>query len=339
MLRRVLFGLSSALGLAALAACSSPSSSSAAPHPGAADARAGEIHGADLWKDGLVLTGTVTIAGDANVEIAAGATITCAEGGSLFVAGTLRARAAAKHAKITCPRWAGLFVSVGGHLDLEGVELENGIVGVSTATGAGDSTFTDGALLNTLKPLVIAMGSKLTISKSKLTTPAKTGPQEISTSEIDGTLIASRIDYDANGHEGITVKKGGELDLQDSTMHGKNAADLVSAYGAKHVKVAYSTFTGAHCGLHIQPSESFEIDHITSDSNIYGITIYSSGAGPNTVTASNFTGTADWLDFQGDNGAITFDGVYTSGAEVVTGGPPPTVKNKVTQPITDAKPR
>ena len=46
----------------------------------------------------------------------------------------------------------------------------------------------------------------------------------------------------------------------------------------------------APCGLHVQPSESFEIDHVTSDSNIYGITIYGSGSGPNTVKASNFTG-------------------------------------------------
>lgn len=339
MLRRVLLGLSSALALSALA-CSSSSPSTDAPGTVVPpDARAGEVHGTDLWKDGLVLTGTVTIAADANVEIAPGARIACAEGATLYVAGTLRARAAATHAKITCARWAGLFVNAGGHLDLEGVELENGVVGIGIATGAGASTFTEGALLNSLKPLVLAAGTKLTISKSKLTTPAKVGADEVSTSEVNGTLIASRIDYDANSHEGLSVKKGGELDLQDSTFHGKNAADLVSAYGAKKVKIAYSTFTGAHCGLHIQPSESFEIDHVTSDSNIYGITIYGSGGGPNLVKASNFTGTAAWLDFQGDNGAITFDGVYTSGSEVMTGGPPPSVTNKAMQPIGDAKPR
>ncbi len=338
MLRRVLLGLSSALAVCALAACASSSpSDGAAKAP--ADARAGEVHGADLWKDGLVLTGTVTIAADANVEISAGATIRCAEGATLFVAGTLRARAAAAHARITCSRWSGLVVSAGGHLDLEGIELENGQVGILTASGAAASTFTDGAILSSLKPLVIGPGSRLTISRSKLTTPVKVGADEVSTSEIDGTLIASRIDYDANAHEGVSVMKGGEIDLQDSTFHGTNAADLLSAYGAHRVKVAYSTFTGAHCGLHIQPSESFEIDHVTSESNVFGITIYGSGAGPNVVKSSNFTGTSAWLDFQGDNGAITFDGVYTNGSEVMTGGPPPSVKNKVTAPIGDAKPR
>ena len=332
MLGRVLVSVAAA----ALAACSSSSPELA---PGkVADARAGELHGADLWKDGLVLTGTVTIAADANVEIAPGARIACAEGGTLFVAGTLRARAAASHAKITCGRWSGLIVSAGGHVDLEGLELENGLLGLGTATGAADSTFSEGAILNSLKPLAIGPGSKLTLTKSKLTTPLKAGT-EVSISTIEGTLIASRIDYDANSNEGVSVKTGGTLDLQDSTFHAKNGADLVSAYGAKHVKIAYSTFLGAHCGLHIQPSESFEIDHVTSESNIYGITIYGSGRGPNIVTASNFTGAAAWLDFQGDNGAITFDGVYTSGSEVMTGGPPPSVKNKAAAPISDAKPR
>jgi hypothetical protein len=332
MLRRLLL----ALAVSALAACSSSEGDGPS---GAADARAGELHGADLWKDGLVLTGTVTIAADANVEIAPGAKITCAEGGTLYVAGTLRARAAASHAKITCARWSGVLVNEGGRVDLEGVELENGLLGLGLATGSLESTFSEGAILNSLRPFAIAPKAKLTLTKSKLTTPVKVGDNEISISAIEGTLIASRVDYDANSNEGVSVKKGGELDLQDSTFHGKNALDLVSAYGAKHVKIAYSTFLGAHCGVHIQPSESFEIDHITSDSNTYGITIYGSGNGPNLVKASNFTGAAAWLDFQGDNGAITFDGVYTKGSEVLTGGPPPSVKNKAASPIGDAKPR
>lgn len=334
MLRHILLGGT----LAALAGCSS-SGQDATGGGGAADSRSGEIRGADVWKDGLVLTGTVTIAQGADVEITPGAKITCAPGGALFVAGTLRAKAAAAHAKITCERWAGLVVSAGGRLDLEGVELENGALGLAMATGAAESTFREGTIVGSLKPLTLAPSTKLSIANSKLSTPAKVGAEDISISEIEGRLVASRIDYDANGNEGVSVKKGGELDLQDSTFHGKNAQDLVSAYGAKHLKIAYSTFLGAHCGIHVQPSDSFEIDHVTSDSNIYGITIYGSGSGPNTVKASNFTGSAAWLDFQGDNGAIAFDGVYTNGSQVLTGGPAPTVSNTVSAPIRDAKPR
>lgn len=173
------------------------------------------------------------------------------------------------------------------------------------ATGASASTFTDGAILGSLKPLTLAPSTKLGIAKSKLSTPVKVAAEDISVSAIEGALVASRIDYDANGNEGISVKKGGELDLQDSTFHGKNAQDLVSAHGAKHLKIAYPTFLGAHCGLPRAAVGVFEIDHVTSDSNDYGVTIYGSGNGPNTVTASNFTGSAAWLDFQSDNGAIT----------------------------------
>lgn len=285
-----------------------------------------------------MLTGTVTIAKDGDVEIAPGATVTCAEGATLYVQGTLRARAAAAHAKITCTRWAGLVVSGGGKADLEGVELENGLVGIATAVGAQESRFADGLIVNSLKPFVVSAGSKLTITNVKATTPVKLTASETSQADVEGILVASRLDYDANASEGISVRKGGELDLQDSVIHGKGGADLISAYGAKKVKLSYSTFNGSHCGIHIEPSESFEIDHVTSES-IFGITIYGSGAGPNTVKASNLTGSSAWLDFAGENGAIQFEGVYTQGTETLNGGPIPPSITRAAAPIPDAKPR
>ncbi len=351
MLRRVLRLVSlasvSAIALPLATACSSSSadggSGTAANDP---NARTGEIHGADTWVDGTILTGTVTIAKDAVVEIAAGAKITCAEGSTVYVAGKLRARAAANHAKITCAKWSGLIVSGGGQADLEGVELENGLLGIATAVGALDSTFSQGAITNALKPFVVNHDSKLTVTNVKATTPAEVPQDQLSQSEIEGTFVASHLDYDSHHSEGITVRKamdatkGGDLDLQDSNIHGQNAADLVSAYDAHHVKVAYTTLTGAHCGLHMQPAESFEFDHITSDTDVYGITIYGSGAGPNTVKSSNFTGSAAWIDFQGfDQGQISFDTIYTNGNEVLKGTPMPTITGKVTSPIADAKPR
>jgi hypothetical protein len=335
MLRRSLL-----LGVvvSALACSSSSSSDGTAAQPNNPLARAGELHGPDTWKDGTVLTGTVTIAKDATVEIAPGATITCAEGATLYVAGALRAKAAASHAKISCARWAGLVVSGGGVADLAGVELENGLVGIATAVGALESRFADGAILNSLKPFVVSKGSKLTVTNVKATTPATLGPGETSQADVEGTLVASRLDYDAHLSEGISVRPGGDLDLSDSTIHGLNGADLVSAYGAKKVKLSYSTFKGSHCGIHIEPSESFEIDHVTSES-IFGITIYGSGAGPNTVKASNLTGSSAWLDFAGQNGAITFDGVFVTGGELLSGGPIPPTINKATQAVADARPR
>ena len=325
--------------LAALGpACSSSPEGSSGTEPNNPLARAGEVHGADTWKDGTVLTGTVTIAKDAVVEIAPGAKITCAEGATLYVAGTLRAKASASHAKITCGRWAGLVVSGGGLADLEGVELENGLVGIATAVGAQESRFVEGVILNSLKPFVVSKGSKLTVTNVKATTPEKLAPGETSQADVEGTLIASRLDYDAHLSEGISVRPGGELDLSDSTIHGVNGADLVSAYGAKSVKLSYSTFKGSHCGIHIEPAESFEIDHVTSES-IYGITIYGSGTGLKTVKASNFTGSSAWLDYAGENGMISFEGVFTSGEQLINGGPVPPSVTKASAAIADAKPR
>ena len=184
----------------------------------------------------------------------------------------------------------------------------------------------------------MSKGSKLTVTNVKATTPEKLAPGETSQADVEGTLVASRLDYDAHLSEGISVRPGGDLDLSDSTIHGNNGADLVSAYGAKKVKLSYSTFKGSHCGIHIEPSESFEIDHVTSES-IYGITIYGSGAGPNIVKASNLTGSSAWLDFAGENGAITFDNVFTNGEQLLNGGPVPPTITKATAAIADAKPR
>lgn len=333
MLRRA---LRLSLAVTALAACSSSSGGESGADDG--KARAGELHGADVWKDGTVLTGTVTLGKDADVTIEPGATITCAEGATLYVQGTLRARAKAAHAKITCARWAGLVVSAGGLADLEGLDLENGLIGIATAPGARDSTYAEGSLINSLKPFVVSKDSTLTVSNVIATTPPTLKDGEASQADVEGKLVASRLDYDAQASEGISVRPGGELELVDSAIHGSGGADLVSAYGAKKVKLSYSTFLGSHCGIHIEPSESFEIDHVTSESN-FGITIYGSGAGPNTVTASNFKGDSAWLDFAGENGPITFDGVFTTGDEVLVGGPVPPKITKLTAPVPDAKPR
>jgi hypothetical protein len=338
MLRRLCLGAA----FTALWACSDSADPAAPATPPStalpANARAGEIHGADVWADGTVLTGTVTIAKDGDVTLAPGAKVTCAEGATLYVLGIIRARAAASHARITCNRWAGLVISAGGKADLEGLDLENGLVGIATAPGALDSTYAHASIVSSLKPFVVSATSKLTISDVKATTPLTLSAGETSQADVEGVLVASRLDYDANASEGISVRKGGELDLQDSTIHGKGGADLVSAYDAKKIKLSYSTFTGSHCGMHIQPSESFEIDHVTSDST-YGITIYGSGAGPNTVKSSNLTGSAAWLDFAGENGAIAFEDVYATGNEVLKGGPIPPTITKATAPIADAKPR
>jgi hypothetical protein len=317
----------------ALAACSSSSSSDPGGNP---NSRAGQISGSDVWKDDVTLTGAVIVGKGADVEIAPGARITCAAGASLYVQGKLHARAAAQHAKITCPAWNGIAVDVGGSIDMEGVDIENAQVALAILEGALESRFAEGAITAAIHPFAVAKGTKLTVDKVKASVPAEVPVNVVANSEIFGTLVATHLDYDSGTNDGINARDGGSLDISDSTFTG-TANDLVLSYGGKSVKIAYSTFKGAHCGIHIQPAESFTIDHVTAE-DAFGITIYASGAGPNTVSNSNFTGSSAWLDFQGDNGPITFDNVFVSGQQILKGGPLPTVKT-ATAPIPDAKPR
>lgn len=340
MLRRSLLGLA----VVALAACSSSSS-----EPATVDARAGDITGQDVWKNGVVLSGIVTITPNAVVEIEPGATIKCSEGTTLYVAGTLRARSAAKHAKITCKAWLGVSVNAGGKVDLEGLDIENSVLGLGLAEGALDSTYSKGSIVSARKPLFVGKGAKLSVTEAKVSAPDTVADNEISISDVYGTLVASHLEYDAKTNEGISAKNGGVVEIEDSILKGSGGRDMVSSYGGKSVKVSYTTMQGAHCGIHIDnfaeagkplvPTAAFAIDHVSSDPNSYGITIYGSGAGPNTVTQSNLVGSVAWLDFAGDNGPITFDGVYTNGSQVMNGGPAPTFKNKATAPIANAKPR
>lgn len=301
-------------------------------------ARAGEIRQSEVWKDGTFLTGTVTIAPGVVVEIAPGATVKCAEGAAILVGGELRAEAADKPAKITCTSWLGLLVAKGGKLALSGVTLENPQTGITTTEGALASTFSKGAITSSMKPLQVGKASSLLVENVKVTTPAKVSATEVSISEVRGKLEVKHLDYDAGPNQGLSARDGGELVVEDSDLHGNEGLDMVAAYDAKSVTVRYSTLRGAHCGPHIQGVEKLEIDHVTSESNTYGITLYKTGAGPHVVKESNFIGAGAWLDFQGDHGPITMQNVFVSGAEVIKGGPPPTI-TKAAQRIATAKPR
>lgn len=330
------------VALAVLSACSSEDTSED-------DARAGDITGTDTWKNGTKLTGAVTITANAVVDIEPGATITCAEGVTIFVAGTLRAKAAAKHAKITCKAWTGISVSSGGKVDVEGLETENAILGLGLGEGAQESRFAEGSITSARKPIFVGNGAKLTLTKAKLSAPDNVPDNETSISDVFGTLIASRIEYDAKINESLSAKLNGTIEIEDSVLKGVGGKDLVSSYGGKSVKVSYTTMNGAHCGIHIDshteagkapiPTGSFTIDHVSSDPNNYAITLYGSGAGPNLVKDSNMVGQIAWIDFAGDHGPVTFDNVYTAGSEVIVGGPAPIIKNKASAPIANARPR
>jgi hypothetical protein len=302
------------------------------------DTRAGDIRANDTWKNGLELTGTVRIIGPSVVEIEPGATIKCTKGAQILIGGVLRKAPGAK-AKISCSDWQGILVAQGGKLELEDFEIENAVVGVETTPGALDSTVKKSSFSNTLKPFLVGKDSKLLLEDVKAVTPRQVADNVLSIADVHGTLVAKKLDYDTGPSEGVTVREGGSAEIEDSFIHGVGGQDMIATRNAKSLKVSYTKVSGAHCGPHIEGVDSFTIDHLVSEDNTYGITIYGAGAGPNLVKDSNIQGDAAWLDIQGEHGPITFENVYTSGGEpLVKDTTPPTI-NKASGPVAGAGPR
>lgn len=307
----------------------------------------GDIRQNQVWRDGDNLTGLIRIFEGATVEIEPGARITCVEAAQIQVGGLLRVKSPGKRATIRCPRWRGILVASRGNVELDGIDLENPEVGVETTKGAGAVDVVNSSITSSVRPFRVGAESKLTASNVTITTPTTLQDFDVSVTEVYGTFIAKRLDYEANTNEGIMVMKGGEVDIEDSTLKAKNGYDLVSSYGGKSVKIRYTTMRGAHCGPHIaeskdaekRPTGSIEIDHVTSESNIYGITIYSASVeGPHLVKDSNFQGAGAWLDLQGPHGPLNFQNVFTEGAETMLNTDPATI-TKASARIEAAKPR
>ena len=236
----------------------------------------------------------------------AGATITCDRCVEIVVAGILK-KAAGARSKITCESWTGITVALGGRIDFTAIDLENADVAMNTTEGNGDTKLTDSGLLNSVRPFRVVPKSKLELVKVKAAMPAKVPDGVESVAHVFWSLKASHLDFDTGPGEGIMVKDSGEAVIEDSILKANNPLDLVSAYKAKSLKLSYATLTNAHCGPHMEGIDEFSIDHVTSENNIYGITIY--GAGKGTISQCNMSGTSAWLDLQGDHGPVTFDNV------------------------------
>lgn len=333
MLRRITL-----LSAAALACLASASSSGCAEEEKTPDTRAGDIRANDTWKDGLELTGTVRIIGPAVVEIPAGATIKCTKGVQILVGGVLKKAPGAK-SKISCPEWQGILVAQGGTVELEDFEIENATVSIETTPGAADSVVKKTTIKNSLKPFNVGKDSKLTLEDVTAVTPRQVPDNVLSIGDVRGTLIAKKLDYDTGPSEGISVKEGGSAEIEDSFIHGVGGQDMIATYAAKSLKVSYTKVSGAHCGPHLEGVESFSIDHLISEDNTYGITIYGAGAGPNIVKDSNIHGDAAWLDIQGEHGPISFENVHTTGGDPLVKDTAPPSITKASGPVAGAGPR
>ena len=83
--------------------------------------------------------------------------------------------------------------------------------------------------------------------------------------------------------------------------------------------------------------ETFTLDHVSSQNNVWGAMFYGS-AGPSTVVASNFQGTRVDIDVQKQNGEIRVDGSHYSKAPVIKDSMPK-IAPATQASIADAKPR
>jgi len=319
--------------LLVLAACSSEEDANKK------ELKEGSIEGNVTWSgQNLEIIGAVTIKVGATLTIAPGTNVSCGPNGSIVVGGTLRTTGGVK---ISCRRWIGIIVAKGGTIDLDGITVENAYSAIELTKETAPGVVKNSTLRGSQHPFIVRDGSKLTLTNTKIFN--QTGGSEDGTSiisEVFGTLEASRIEYDAAGWEGIMVKKGGTALIEDSVFTATNGGDLIATEElAKNLTVRYSTMKGAHCGPHIQGADSFEFDHITSESNAFGLTVYGAGAGPNIVKDSNLLGDSAWLDAQGTHGAWTIENVFTQGTEIFLKGAAPEIKSKAPGRIDNAKPR
>jgi hypothetical protein len=334
--------------------CSSSNSgtdSSGNTAPPKANERIGEIHQNDTWKDGYKLTGVVEIFEGATVEIEPGARIACTTPAvQIQIGGTLRVKGGGARTVITCNDWRGLLVAQHGTVDVTGLDIVNAETGIETTNGAGSVTLNDTTITNSQRPFTVREKSTLNLSHVTATTPTTADVNNISISQVFGTLVASYLHYEANTNEGVMVEHGGSADISDSTMEAKNGYDLISSYGGTSLKVSYTTMTGAHCGIHLGPAHddnqtvtgTLSVDHVTSETNLFGITIYAaSTSGPHSVKDSNFAGANSWIDLQGDHGPIDFEGNHVTGhANIIPTATslPPTFNTPATAEVGDAKP-
>ncbi len=283
--------------------------------------------GSESWATGKTIDANVTIKAGSTVTIEPGAAITIGKDVAITVKGTLKVASAAAHAKLDGAAWSGLVIGSGGVLDADGLDVKGADAGLWTQTGS-TATFKNG-VISADSPFKMEPGSKLSVVKSKVTALT-------SGSAIAGDFTASFMEYDKGTNGGITLNDpAGSMTISDSTLTGGGGGDYVISSAGKLVKLEYSIVSGSHCGLHFSGVDKFSIDHVTVQTNAYGAMLYGSGAGPNTITATNFkqNSTVD-IDYTKDaNGPTTATGSFLVVPTGITATDPKTTA------IVDAKPR
>lgn len=270
------------------------------------------------------------------VTIAPGATVTVAANATINVAGTLTASSATgTHAKLTGTGWTGISVASGGTLTLDGVDITGASSPLATLAGATKAEYDDGTITGAAAPFNVAKATTLGTMHATVT-------GTLGSSSISGSLVASFLDYDSNGNEGlVTMDPTATESIEDSKLHGSGpVADMVvSGSGAASIHIAYTSITNVHCGFHFNAIDAFDVSYTNVESNSYGFMLYgSSGTGTRSVKYSNVDQNGIAYDTTpGANGPITFDYDYITGtqnpADAVS------VTNAATATVTGTGPR
>jgi hypothetical protein len=287
------------------------------------------------WSDGKQITADVTIPVGKTLTIDPSATITMAAGVTITVEGTLTASSStAAHAKIIGNGWTGIVVATGGNLALDGVDITGPTTAIDVASG-GIAKYDNATMTSAATPFNVQKGGKLQTTKAVVA-----GTRGIT--HIAGNFTASYLDYDSNGHEGITTTDAAAtISIEDSSLHGLNMGDMIVAGpGAASVHVAYTEIKAVHCGFHFNDISAFDLSYLEVHQNADGAMLYgSSGAGPFRITHSNFETNTDFpYDTLGTNSPITIDDSYVTGTASDPGSVV-SVTNPATQAWTDVGPR
>jgi hypothetical protein len=265
-----------------------------------------------MWNDGMAIAGSTTIAAGTTVAVAAGAKITLAASAMITVNGTLLASDCATHASLTWAAGAGqgtgITVASGGTLKIDGVD----IMGAGTALnvqGGGSAEYDDGTITSAVAPFQVASGGTLTTNGATVT-----GTR--GTSSINGTIVATGLDYNSDGNSGIVGTDGTTMSFTNSKLHGNGpTADMLISGGVAGatITVKNTEIYMVHCAFHFQPVNTFTISYANLHDNAFGFMLY--GSSPTlggTMTYSNDVATSGEFGFSvaGTNGPITFDHDY-----------------------------
>ncbi|MFO0679097.1 MAG: hypothetical protein U0169_21400 [Polyangiaceae bacterium] len=290
---------------AVLAACSSASAPTGTNDRG--------TQGDETWGDGKSLSGTVTIGSSSTVTIKAGAKITVAANTKIVVKGSLKSEYGDKHAIVGGTEdWEGIDVEDGGSIELDGVDVGRGKVTLNVKAGAVVATFRRGVIAGAAEAFHVEEGAQLNVDHLSVTAG-------VGTSRIAGKLVASYMDFDGNGQDGIaTDGPKAYVDISDSLLHGKGGNDdMLWGSSGGHFRVQYTEIYNAHCSFHFDNINTFDISYVWSHNNLYGMMLDGSeGEGSRTITNTNFTdNTALALqeDQTATNGAISITNCYFDG--------------------------